>query len=536
MTINNPMMKTLTGNMDEAGFSAEQDRLVSSVVESMAQAYFPELYEKKGSCIPPGPDADDAPVKKYEKSPFDAGFPCEIASLFEQPETGKAYDFAHAALPQPGSACPCPKEIPFLAVSPLCVAEDQPPQRVFDVQGIRKDFPILAEKVHGRSLVWFDNAATTQKPRCVIERLSYFYEHENSNVHRAAHTLAARATDAYEGARAKIASFINAVSPEEIVFVRGATEGINLVAHAYGLDSLKEGDEILVSMLEHHANIVPWQMICAKKGARIKVIPVDETGQIMLPAYEKLLSPKTKLVALTHISNALGTMPPVAQMIRMAHDFGAKVLVDGAQAAAHVKVDVQAMDCDFYVFSGHKVFGPMGIGVLYGKNELLRTMPPYQGGGSMITDVTFEKSTYKAPPHRFEAGTGSVADAVGLGAAVDYVENTGMDRIAQYERQLYAYGVQALKSINGVALIGTEKYKTSILPFTMEGFSPDEVGQALNREGIAVRTGHHCAQPILKRFGLDSVVRASLAFYNTKEEIDQMIWVLKRLNNRLPLR
>ena len=500
--------------IDAAGLNAEQDRLILSLAKSMTQEYFPELLGR-GKTL------------SMETAPrIDPGFCQQMPDL---------------SLVPPPCACGCDDgfETSPLAYTPQCVPEESPRNR-FNVQSIRKDFPILAEKVNGCDLVWFDNAATTQKPRSVTERLVYFYEHENSNVHRAAHTLAARATDAYEDARAKVAAFLNAGSAEEIVFVRGATEGINLVANAYGLQNLKEGDEVIVSMMEHHANIVPWQMVCERQKAKLKVIPVDETGQIILPAFERLLSPKTKLVALTQISNALGTQAPVAQMVKMAHQYGAKVFVDGAQAVAHVPADVKALDCDFYVFSGHKVFGPLGIGVLYGKLELLNAMPPYQGGGSMISNVAFEKSSYKPSPYRFEAGTGSIADAVGLGAAIDYITRVGLDRIARYERQLYAYGAEALQTVDGLHLIGTAKHKVSILPFTLEGFTPEEVGEALNRNGIAVRTGHHCAQPVLKAFGLDSVVRVSLAMYNTREEIDQLVAALKRLkqnsgHTRVPL-
>ncbi len=398
-----------------------------------------------------------------------------------------------------------------------------------DVNAIRRDFPILFEKIDGKNLVWFDNAATTQKPRSVIDRLKFFYEHENSNVHRAAHTLAARTTDAYEGARAKAAAFLHAASPDEIVFVRGTTEGINLVAQSYGLYTLSGDDEILLTLLEHHANIVPWQMVCARTGAKIKVIPVDESGQVNLYEYKNQLSAKTKIVAFTHVSNAIGTLTPAAEMVHLAHRYGAKVLIDGAQAAAHRKVDVQELDCDFYVFSGHKVFGPTGIGVLYAKAAFLDSMQPYQGGGSMIADVTFEKTSYKKPPHRFEAGTGSIADAIGLGAALDYITRIGLPRISEYEHRLYTHGEEALRSVNGLTLIGAAKDRTSILPFVLKNISPEEAGAALNKEGIAVRTGHHCAQPILRNFGQENTVRVSLAVYNTASEIDFLVSVLKQM-------
>jgi cysteine desulfurase/selenocysteine lyase len=403
---------------------------------------------------------------------------------------------------------------------------------MLDVHSIRRDFPILAERVNGKPLIWFDNAATTQKPRAVIDRISHFYSHENSNIHRAAHELAARSTDAYEGARRKVADFLGAKGPEEIIFVRGATEAINLVARTYGRQEIHEGDEILVSHLEHHANIVPWQMLAENKKARIRVIPVDDSGQIRLDEYGKLLGPKTKLVAITQVSNALGTVTPIAQIIAMAHGAGAKVLVDGAQAVSHMRVNVQALDADFYVFSGHKVFGPTGIGVVYGKKALLDRMPPWQGGGNMIADVTFEQTVYQPAPAKFEAGTGNIADAVGLGAAIDYVQRIGMERIGQYEHALLEYATARLGVIPGVRLVGTAREKASVLSFVLAGYKTEEVGAALNKEGIAVRSGHHCAQPILRRFGLEATVRPSLAFYNTCEEVDTFIQVIRRLSSR----
>ncbi|MCR8656816.1 cysteine desulfurase [Paenibacillus sp. T3-5-0-4] len=399
----------------------------------------------------------------------------------------------------------------------------------FNVHAIRKDFPILKETVNGKPLVWLDNAATTHKPKQVIDRISYYYQHENSNIHRAAHELAARSTDAYEGARNKVAKFLNAANSSEIVFVRGATEAINLVANSYAKPLLKQGDEILITWLEHHANIVPWQMVCAETGAKLRVAPVDGQGQIILSEYEKLLSNKTKLVSLTQVSNALGTVTPAAEMIRMAHMHGAKVLVDGAQAVSHMKVDVKALDCDLYVFSGHKVFGPTGIGVLYGKPEVLEEMRPYQGGGNMIQDVTFEKTLIHPAPAKFEAGTGNIADAVGLGAAIDYVESIGLERIHQYEQFLLQYGTEALSRIPGLRIIGTAEQKAGVLSFTLDGYTTAEVGKALSEDGIAVRSGHHCAQPILRRFGVESTVRPSLAFYNTCEELDLLAEIVVRL-------
>lgn len=402
----------------------------------------------------------------------------------------------------------------------------------FDVNAIRRDFPILSERVNGKPLVWFDNAATTHKPRSVIERVSYFYEHENSNIHRAAHELAARATDAYEGARNKIAAFLGAKTPDEIIFVRGATEGINLLANTFGQQQVGEGDEIIVSQLEHHANIVPWHMLANRVGAKLRVIPVDDTGQILLDEFRKLINGRTKLVSVTQVSNALGTVTPVKEIIDIAHANGVPVIVDGAQSVSHMRVDVQALDADFFVFSGHKVFGPTGIGVVYGKTEHLQKMSPWQGGGNMIADVTFERIIYQDPPNRFEAGTGNIADAVGLGAAIDYVERIGMDRIARYEHDLLAYGTQRLQTIPGVRLVGTAANKASVLSFVLAGYKTEEVGTELNREGIAVRSGHHCAQPILRRFGLETTVRPSFAFYNTCEEIDLLVSVVERLARR----
>ena len=404
----------------------------------------------------------------------------------------------------------------------------------FDVEAIRRDFPILREVVNGHPLIWLDNRATTQKPLSVIDRISYFYEHENSNVHRAAHELAARSTDAYESAREKTRRFLNAGSPREIVFVRGATEAINLVAQSWGRRNIQKDDEIVVSWMEHHANIVPWQMLCAEKGARLRVAPVDDSGQILLDEYEKLLGPKTRLVSITHVSNALGTVLPVKEMVEAAHRHGARVLVDGAQAVSHLRVDVQAINCDFYVFSGHKVFAPTGIGVVYGKTEVLENMPPWQGGGNMIQDVTFEKTLYQPPPQRFEAGTGNIADAVGLGAAIDYLDRVGIANVSRHEHGLLTYATAALLKIPGLRIIGTAKEKAGVLSFVLDSFRTEEVGDYLNRKGIAVRGGHHCAQPILRRFGLESTVRATLALYNTCEEIDALVaalWDLRQGRN-----
>ncbi len=406
----------------------------------------------------------------------------------------------------------------------------------FDVQSVRRDFPILQERVNGRPLVWFDNAATTHKPKSVIERVSYFYEHENSNIHRAAHELAARATDAYEHARKTIARFLGAKSQDEVIFVRGTTEAINLVAKTWGVQNIGAGDEIIVSNLEHHANIVPWFQLAKQVGAKLRVIPVDDSGQIRLDEYRKLLNDRTKIVSITQVSNALGTVVPVAEVIALAHQAGAKVLVDGAQSVAHLRVDVQALDADFFVFSGHKIFGPTGIGVVYGKADLLEKMPPWQGGGNMIQDVTFEQIIFQPAPNKFAAGTGNIADAVGLGAAIEYVERLGLENIARYEHDLLEYGQHGLSSVPGLRLIGTARDKASVMSFTLEGYDNEEVGKALNKEGVAVRTGHHCAQPILRRFGVETTVRPSLAFYNTTEEIDLLVSVLHQLRRARSIR
>ena len=406
---------------------------------------------------------------------------------------------------------------------------------IFDAHTIKQDFPILEERVHGnKRLIWLDNAATTQKPRAVIERLSYFYEHENSNIHRAAHTLAARATDAYEGARERVRRFLNASSVKEIVFTRGATEAINLVAKSWGHRNIKAGDEIVLTVLEHHANIVPWQQLAAEKGAKIRVAPVDSDGQIILEEFEKLFNPRTRIASFTQVSNALGTITPAREMVEIAHRHGALALVDGAQTVSHQRVDVQALDADFYVFSGHKVFGPTGIGALFGKSAVLEHMPPWQGGGNMIADVTFEKTVYQPPPFRFEAGTGNIADAVGLGAAIDYVMGLGLENIARYEHELLVYATEGLCQVPGLTLIGTAPDKAGVLSFVLDGKRTEDVGAALDKEGIAVRSGHHCAQPILRRFGLEATVRASLAPYNTKEDIDALVAAVTRLQTGQP--
>jgi cysteine desulfurase / selenocysteine lyase len=400
---------------------------------------------------------------------------------------------------------------------------------VFDVTTLRADFPILGETVNGKPLIWFDNAATTQKPQAVIDRLSYFYAHENSNIHRAAHELAARATDAYEDARDTVRRFIGASKSEQIIFVRGTTEAINLVAYAWGGKHLGPGDEIVITHLEHHANIVPWQLLSQRTGAVLKVAPVDDAGNLLMSEFEDLLGPRTKLVAATQVSNALGTVTPAKQIVELGHRYGARVLIDGAQSIPHVPIDVQTLGADFFVFSGHKIFGPTGIGVLYGTEDALAETPPWQGGGNMIADVTLERSLYQGLPNKFEAGTGNIADAVGLGEALRYVERVGIERISAYEHSLLEYATPRLADIDGVRLVGTAQEKASVLSFVLAGHEPLEVGKTLNAEGIAVRAGHHCAQPILRRLGLEATVRPSFAFYNTFDEIDTFLKAVRRI-------
>jgi cysteine desulfurase/selenocysteine lyase len=394
---------------------------------------------------------------------------------------------------------------------------------------VRSDFPILRQRVHGKPLVYLDNAATTQKPAAVLDALRRYYEETNANVHRGVHFLSQQATSAYEGARVKVQRFLNAAAPSEIVFTRNATEGINLVAHSFGRTRVGAGDEILISAMEHHSNIVPWQMLCEERGAVLRVAPIDHRGELLLDAFERLLGPKTRLVAITHLSNALGTIVPVREVVERAHARGVPVLVDGSQAAYHMAVDVRAIDCDFYVLTGHKLYGPTGIGVLYGKAERLEAMPPYQGGGDMIASVTFEKTTYNVLPYKFEAGTPNIAGAIGLGAAIDYVSALGWDAIAAHERDLLEYGTAALSSVPGLRLIGTARQKASILSFVLDGVHPHDIGTVLDQEGVAVRTGHHCAQPVMQFFGIPATARASLALYNTCEEIDALTAGLGRV-------
>ncbi|MBZ5504350.1 MAG: cysteine desulfurase [Acidobacteriia bacterium] len=394
---------------------------------------------------------------------------------------------------------------------------------MFDVHKIRRDFPILHQQVHGKPLVYLDNAATTQKPLAVIEAISNYYRHDNSNIHRGVHTLSERATEAYEKVRAAAQKFLNAASSKEIIFVRGTTEAINLVAQTYGRKNVSSGDEVVITAMEHHSNIVPWQLLCEEKGARLRVAPINDRGELLLEEFEKLLGPKTKIVAIGHLSNALGTINPVREIVRMAHARNIPVLVDGAQAAPRMQVDVQELDCDFYALSGHKLYGPTGIGILYGKMELLETMPPWQGGGDMIASVTFEKTVYNRLPYKFEAGTPNIADTIGLGAAIEYLSTLGLEQIEQHEAGLLNYATQAVGAIPGVRLVGTAKEKAGVLSFVMDDIHPHDIGTILDSEGIAVRTGHHCAQPVMQRFNIPATARASLGLYNTRQEIDALV-------------
>ncbi|HTS65878.1 MAG TPA: cysteine desulfurase [Candidatus Acidoferrales bacterium] len=399
----------------------------------------------------------------------------------------------------------------------------------FDVDAIREDFPVLRQTVHGKPLVYLDSAATAQKPSAVVDAIRHFHEVDCANIHRGVHELSQRSTAAYEETRAKVRKFLHAKKNEELIFVRGTTEGINLVSSSWGRKFVKEGDEIVISAMEHHSNIVPWQMLCEEKNAKLRVIPMNQRGELLMDEYEKLLNPRTRMVAVAHVSNALGTINPVRQIIELAHKAGALVLIDGAQAAPHIKVDVQVLDADFYTMSGHKVFGPTGIGILYGKTKLLNAMPPYQGGGDMIKVVTFARTTYNDLPYKFEAGTPNIAGGIGLGAALDYVNRLHIDRVAAYEHQLLEYGTGALSAIPGLRIIGTAREKAAVLSFVMEGIHPHDIGTVLDRQGIAVRTGHHCAQPVMDFFNVPATTRASLAFYNTFGEIDALVAGLKKV-------
>ena len=392
-----------------------------------------------------------------------------------------------------------------------------------DVERVRQEFPILREKPYGKPLVYLDSAATSQKPQAVIDAMSRFYSRDNANVHRGVHYLSERATEAYEGARAKVQGFLNAAHVQEIVFTRGTTESINLVAQTYARTRLDEGDEVLITAMEHHSNIVPWQMVCAERGARLRVAPINDAGELLLDDFERLVGPRTRLVAVTHVSNVLGTVNPIRRITEIAHARGARVLVDGAQAAPHLDIDVQALGCDFYALSGHKMYGPTGIGVLYGRSELLEAMPPYQGGGDMIASVSFEKTVYNTLPYKFEAGTPNLAGAVGLGAAIDFLGGLEHEALVAHETDVLAYGMQALSALPGLQLIGTAPAKASVLSFLVDGVHPHDIGTILDREGIAIRVGHHCAQPLLSRLGVIATARASLACYNTRHEIDVLV-------------
>jgi cysteine desulfurase/selenocysteine lyase len=398
-----------------------------------------------------------------------------------------------------------------------------------DVQRVRADFPILARTVHGKPLVYLDNAATTQKPQAVLDALTGYYTGINSNVHRGVHELSARATDAYEAARERIRAFFNAASTREIVFTRNATEGINLVAHSFVKPKLREGDEVLISAMEHHSNIVPWQIVCESAGARLRVVPITDAGELRLDEFERLLGPRTKIAAITHMSNALGTITPAREIVRLARQKNVAVLLDASQAAYHMRVDVRALDCDFLVATGHKLYGPTGIGVLYGKESRLEGMPPFLGGGDMISSVTFEKTTWNALPYKFEAGTPNIAGAIGLHAALDYIDAIGLEAIAAHERDLTRYGTSVLEAIDGVRMVGTAPDKSSILSFVMDGIHPHDIGTIVDREGVAIRTGHHCAQPVMERFGIPATARASIAMYNTREEIDRLGRALQKV-------
>jgi len=402
-------------------------------------------------------------------------------------------------------------------------------ERKFDVMRIRRDFPVLHQLVHGKPLVYLDNAATSQKPQVVLDAINRYYRMVNANVHRGVHYLSEQATEGYEGAREKVRRFLHAASAKEIIFVRGATEGVNLVASTFGRKRVGAGDEIVISAMEHHSNIVPWQMLCEEKGARLRVIPMSDEGEIVYEQYRKLLTERTKLVAITHVSNALGTINPVKEMVADAHRCAIPVLIDGAQAVPHLRVDVQDLDCDFYVASGHKMFGPTGVGILYGKEAILEAMPPYQGGGDMIKSVTFERTIFNDLPYRFEAGTPHIAGGIGLGAAIDYVERLNWQGVSEHERALLEYGTEALSSIGKLRIIGTARAKTGVISFVIDGIHPHDVGTVLDQEGIAVRTGHHCAQPVMQHFNIPATARASFALYNTREEVDRLVAGLHKI-------
>jgi cysteine desulfurase / selenocysteine lyase len=399
----------------------------------------------------------------------------------------------------------------------------------YDVNRIREDFPILKKKVHDKNLVYLDNAATTQKPTYVIDKVNKYYTTMNANIHRGVHALSQEATEAFEGARIQIKQFINAIGKNQVIFTRGTTEAINLVASSYGRPHINAGDEIIISHMEHHSNIVPWQLLCKEKNAKLRVIPINDNGELIYEEFEKLVNEKTKLISIVYVSNSLGTINPVKEMIKYAHQYNIPVLVDAAQAVNHIKVDVQDLDCDFLAFSGHKIYGPTGIGALYGKVELLDSMPPYQGGGDMISKVTFDETTYNELPHKFEAGTPDIAGAIGLGAAIEYVNKVGIQNIKEHELSLLEYATKKISEVPGLRIIGTAKEKTSVLSFVLENIHPHDIGTFLDFEGVAIRTGHHCTQPLMQRFNIPATSRASFAMYNTKEEVDVLVHGLKKI-------
>ncbi len=540
--------QTTQSGYSPAGFSTTTGYPLGALGGPTTPPSGPPTHDQYGKTVEPAQppraldDADVAKATAAENAPASHGASSNVAprQRHDNPFTAPlTFDTLGEGPRLPaldgGMHSPLDQQAPYW----LQPARSEPPEPertrgIFDPHAIRKQFPILDQRVNGQRLVWLDNAATTQKPQVVIDRLKHFYEHDNSNVHRAAHTLAARATDAYEQARETVRRFINAPSKNDVIFVRGTTEGINLIAQTWGRRHVNEGDEIVITWLEHHANIVPWHRLCSERKATLKVAPVDDRGQVIIEEYEKLLGPKTKIVAFSQVSNALGTVTPAKELIELAHRWGAKVMLDGAQAVSHMRVDVQQLDCDFYVFSGHKVFAPTGIGVVFGKGPLLDAMPPWQGGGNMIQDVTFERIVYQGAPGKFEAGTGNIADAVGLGAALDWLMQIGVENVGRYEHELLEYATPKLLAVPGLTMIGTAPDKAGVLSFVLDGQKTEEVGGLLDKEGIAVRSGHHCAQPILRRFGLEATVRASLAPYNTVEDIDALCAALHRLQAGKP--
>jgi cysteine desulfurase/selenocysteine lyase len=502
---------------NSSGFDGEADGLLAAALQGLS---FDNGPHAPYAFAPPPGEAPPAPMRGQD------GYIPGLADL-ERPLPGQQAAVLPAGVADPGGAStgrPGDRGAPARPAAPGAGALTGP-----EVEGIRADFPILRQMVNGHPLAWLDNAATTQKPQCVIDAISSFYERDNSNVHRAAHALAARATDAYEGARATVQRLLKARSPREIVFVRGTTEAINLVAQSYGRQVIGPGDEVLVTTLEHHANILPWQLLCAEKGAHLRPIPITDAGEVDLGAYARMLGPKTRIVALSQISNVLGTVLPVREMTAMAHAAGARVLVDGAQSIAHLPVDVCSLGCDFFVFSGHKIYGPTGVGALYGRLELLDAMPPWQGGGNMIDRVTFESSTYAPVPAKFEAGTPILAGAVGLGVAIEYVQRIGLERIAQHEHGLLQAAMAGLAGIPGLRLYGTAPNKAAVAAFLLDGVAPEKVGERLNDRGIAVRVGHHCAQPTMDRYGVRGMVRPSFAFYNTFDEVERLLAAVREL-------